>query len=203
MSHASSLAPPPSGFHADRVARRHRHHRHPDRPAPARRAEGPRGRRTDPVPEQPEAASAWPSTTTTTPTRSSPRPGGRRPAPATRPASGTRGDRHPAVRRAGQPAQALRPQLPLVGGAEPGRGRLPGQDVPVPEHSHADPDHVGRGQADAGPRPPGADLRPAAGPDRLRGDPGRAAGSINPHSRRRSTTPTTGSRSCTATRRTT
>ena len=47
---------PASRLHADRVAGGDRHHRHPDRPAPAGRAEGPRGRGTDQVRQQPQAA---------------------------------------------------------------------------------------------------------------------------------------------------
>ena len=58
--------------HADRAAGRHRHHRHPHRPAPARRAEGPRGRRPHAVPRTTSSRSAWPCTTTTTPTATLP-----------------------------------------------------------------------------------------------------------------------------------
>ena len=47
--------PTASGVHADRVAGGDRHHRHPHRPAAAGRAEGPRGRRTHPVRQQPQA----------------------------------------------------------------------------------------------------------------------------------------------------
>src|SRR5260370_7309924 len=50
----SDAARPPC-VHADRVAGGDRHHRHPHRPAPAGRPEGPRGRRTVQVPEQPQA----------------------------------------------------------------------------------------------------------------------------------------------------
>src|SRR5262249_27201934 len=48
-------APGPPGVHPDRVAGRHCDHRHPDRAPGAGRPEGPRGRRTRPVPEQPQA----------------------------------------------------------------------------------------------------------------------------------------------------
>src|SRR4029078_9092807 len=46
---------PPVSVHADRVAGRDRDHRDPDRPAPPRRPEGPRGRRTHEVRQQPQA----------------------------------------------------------------------------------------------------------------------------------------------------
>src|SRR5262249_15286927 len=45
----------PPWLYADRAAGGHRHHRDPDRAAAAGRPEGPRGRRTHPVPEQPQA----------------------------------------------------------------------------------------------------------------------------------------------------
>ena len=55
-----------------RTVGRHRDHRHPDRPAPARRAEGPRGRCRARSAPTTSSRSAWPSTTTTTPTNGSP-----------------------------------------------------------------------------------------------------------------------------------
>ena len=52
---SNANVPASKGVHADRAAGGDRHHRHPDRPAAARRPEGPRGRRTHRLQQQPAA----------------------------------------------------------------------------------------------------------------------------------------------------
>src|SRR5262249_42622873 len=106
-----SYEPPPSTravprLHADRAAGGDSDHRHPHRPAPARRPEGPRGRRTHAVLQQPQAVGPG---LPQLPRRQRPvavRIDEQQPPrgdPADRPANV--GDVRVAVRRAGQPGQ--------------------------------------------------------------------------------------------------